>query len=41
MVNMILRKLIFTLIGKFAGGKTAKNVRMADKAARMARRLGR
>lgn len=41
MLQMILRKILFMGISKFAGGKAAKNVRMADKAARMARRIGR
>lgn len=41
MLQMILRKFVFMAISKFAGGKAAKNVRTADKAMRMARRLGR
>ena len=41
MLQMILRKLIFTVVGKVAGGKAAKNVRSANKVARMARRMRR
>ncbi|SDZ13309.1 hypothetical protein SAMN05444004_106160 [Jannaschia faecimaris] len=41
MLQMILRRLVFLVIGKAAGGQAAKNVRLVDKATRMARRLDR
>ncbi|CTQ50274.1 hypothetical protein [Jannaschia donghaensis] len=41
MLQMILRRAIFAVLGKVAGGKTSPNLRKANRIARLAKRLGR